>query len=78
MIDKAVREIYAEYFKKIKDRWRSRKKRLESPTIRTMRELIYGNAQGNDSALELVDICVVKSCRQTGCHYEGILQILWQ
>ncbi len=55
VIDKAVREMYAEYFKKIKDRRRSRKKRLESPTIRTMRELIHENAQGNDSAIELVE-----------------------
>jgi len=55
LIDKAVREMYAEYFKKIKDRRRSRKKRLESPTIRTMRELIHGNTQGNDAALELVE-----------------------
>lgn len=55
VIDKAVREMYAEYFKKIKDKRRSRKKRLESPTIRTMRELIDGNTQGNDSALELVE-----------------------
>lgn len=55
VIDKAVREMYAEYFKKIKDRRRSRKNRPESPTIRTMRELIHGNTQGNDSALELVE-----------------------
>ena len=55
VIDKAVREMYAEYFKKIKDRRRNRKKRLESPTIRTMRELIHENAQGNDSAIELVE-----------------------
>lgn len=55
VIDKAVREMYAEYFKKIKDKRRSWKKRLESPTIRTMRELIKGNTQGNDSALELVE-----------------------
>lgn len=55
VIDKAVREMYAEYFKKIKDKRRSWKKRPESPTIRTMRELIKGNTQGNDSALELVE-----------------------
>ena len=55
VIDKAVREMYAEYFKKIKDKRRSWKKSLESPTIRTMRELIHGNTQGNDAALELVE-----------------------
>lgn len=55
VIDKAVREMYAEYFKKIRDRRRSRKKRLESPTIRTMRELVDKNAQGNDPAIELVE-----------------------
>jgi type IV secretory pathway VirB4 component len=55
VIDKAVRGMYEEYFKKKNDRRRTRKKRLESPTIRTMRDLMKQNAQENVSALQLVE-----------------------
>lgn len=55
VIDKAVREMYADYFKKLSDKRRKRKIRLESPTIRTMRDIIAEKSDGNDSAIELVE-----------------------
>ena len=55
VIDKAVRDMYSEYFKKKNDRRRKRKTRLESPTIRTMRDGIAERSEGNDSAIELVE-----------------------
>ena len=47
--------MYSEYFKKKNDRRRKRKTRLESPTIRTMRDGIAERSEGNDSAIELVE-----------------------
>ena len=55
VIDKAVRDMYSEYFQKKNDRRRKRKTRLESPTIRTMRDGIAERSEGNDSAIELVE-----------------------
>ena len=55
VIDKAVRDMYSEYFKQKNDRRRKRKTRLESPTIRTMRDGIAERSEGNDSAIELVE-----------------------
>ena len=55
VIDKAVRDMYSEYFKKKNDRRRKRKTRLESPTIRTMCDGIAERSEGNDSAIELVE-----------------------
>lgn len=54
IIDRAVREMYMEYFKKLKDR-RRRKTKPESPTIRTMRDLIGKNTEENSAAQELVE-----------------------
>ena len=53
VIDKAVRDMYSEYFKKKNDRRRKRKTRLESPTIRTMRDGIAERSEGNDSAIDV-------------------------
>ena len=47
--------MYSEYFKQKNDRRRKRKTRLESPTIRTMRDGIAERSEGNDSAIELVE-----------------------
>ena len=55
VIDKAVRDMYSEYFQKKNDSRRKRKTRLESPTIRTMRDGIAERSEGNDSAIELVE-----------------------
>ena len=55
VIDKAVRDMYSEYFQKKNDRRRKRKTRLESPTIRTMRDGIAERSEGNDSAIELIE-----------------------
>lgn len=55
VIDKAVRDMYSEYFQKKNDRRRKRKTRLESATIRTMRDGIAERSEGNDSAIELVE-----------------------
>ena len=55
VIDRAVRKMYDDYFSKRNDRRRSKKKRIESPTIRTMRQLIADNAGGNDSEEELAE-----------------------
>lgn len=55
VIDKAVRDMYSEYFKQKNDRRRKRKTRLESPTIRTMRDGIAERSEGNDSAIESVE-----------------------
>ena len=54
VIDRAVREMYTDYFKRVKDK-RRRKKRLESPTIPVMRDMIAKNQEGNEAALELVE-----------------------
>ena len=54
VIDKAVSHMYEEYFKKRKDKRRTRN-RPESPTIPVMRDYILENYDGNEAAQEIVD-----------------------
>lgn len=54
VIDKAVSHMYEEYFKKRKDKRRTRN-RPESPTIPVMRDYILEHYEGNEAAQEIVD-----------------------
>ena len=54
VIDKAVSHMYEEYFKKRKDKRRTRN-RPESPTIPVMRDYILEHYDGNEVAQEIVD-----------------------
>ena len=54
VIDKAVSHMYEEYFKKRKDKRRTRN-RPESPTIPVMRDYILGHYEENEAAQEIVD-----------------------
>ena len=54
VIDKAVSHMYEEYFKKRKDKRRTRN-RPESPTIPVMRDYILEHYVGNEAAQEIVD-----------------------
>lgn len=54
VIDKAVSHMYEEYFKKRKDKRRTRN-RPESPTIPVMRDYILEHYDGNEAAQEIVD-----------------------
>ena len=54
VIDKAVSHMYEEYFKKRKDKRRTRN-RPESPTIPVMRDYILEHYEENEAAQEIVD-----------------------
>ena len=54
VIDKAVSHMYEEYFKKRKDKRRTRN-RPEFPTIPVMRDYILEYYEGNEAAQEIVD-----------------------
>ena len=54
VIDKAVSHMYEEYFKKRKDKRRTRN-RPESPTIPVMRDYILEHYERNEAAQEIVD-----------------------
>ena len=54
VIDKAVSHMYEEYFKKRKDKRRTRN-RPESSTIPVMRDYILEHYDGNEAAQEIVD-----------------------
>ena len=54
VIDKAVSHMYEKYFKKRKDKRRTRN-RPESPTIPVMRDYILEYYDGNEAAQEIVD-----------------------